>query len=117
MMDAMGVLQHHDAVTGTGKQYVADTYNSILFKAMHQNNQVFASAMGESLLRTVSGLRTNRLWEWCYRENSTYLDCPIAEYEADKLNLVVAVYNPATDPTEQVSIAVPNGKVEVRVWN
>eukprot|EP01083_Nonionella_stella_P296767 1008069_1 len=28
--EAMGILQHHDAVTGTEKQYVADDYGRIL---------------------------------------------------------------------------------------
>lgn len=34
MMDAMGIYQHHDAVTGTAKQYVADDYTHRLYKAI-----------------------------------------------------------------------------------
>jgi len=34
LREAMGVLQHHDAITGTEKQYVADDYARILHEAM-----------------------------------------------------------------------------------
>jgi lysosomal alpha-mannosidase len=31
MMDVVGVTQHHDAATGTGKQHVADDYARLIF--------------------------------------------------------------------------------------
>lgn len=31
MLDALGIYQHHDAVSGTAKQYVADDYNYKMF--------------------------------------------------------------------------------------
>ena len=37
MLDEMGIYQHHDAATGTAKQYVADDYATRLFKAMQKN--------------------------------------------------------------------------------
>ena len=34
MLDSMGVYQHHDAVSGTAKQHVADNYNFHLSKSV-----------------------------------------------------------------------------------
>lgn len=40
MLDKMGVYQHHDAATGTAKQYVANDYAYNLFKALQSNKEV-----------------------------------------------------------------------------
>lgn len=34
MKDAMGIMQHHDAVTGTEKQHVAEDYALLLHKGV-----------------------------------------------------------------------------------
>lgn len=36
MKDAMGIMQHHDAVTGTEKQHVADDYAMLLHKGKEE---------------------------------------------------------------------------------
>ena len=41
MFDSMGSYQHHDAVTGTAKQAVADDYSYLLSKSMDTSNAVF----------------------------------------------------------------------------
>jgi hypothetical protein len=56
-------------------------------------------------------------WEWCFRENSTYLDCPVSEYE-DDTNMMVAVFNPATNgPTDYISFPLKHGHYSVSVFN
>jgi hypothetical protein len=47
MMDQMGINQHHDAVTGTGKQAVADDYNLRLFNGMESNNNIYSIVLDE----------------------------------------------------------------------
>lgn len=44
--EAMGVMQHHDAVTGTEKQLVADDYSRILYKSMHYAEKMISEAIG-----------------------------------------------------------------------
>jgi len=50
MLDALGVNQHHDAATGTGRQHVADDYAWMLFKAMQSNNILYTKLIEEEAL-------------------------------------------------------------------
>jgi hypothetical protein len=115
-MDALGVLQHHDAATGTAKQAVADNYNSRLFKGMQANNQLFARVINELTKSLLPSLTTKESWQWCVRENSTYLDCPTAEYPQNS-NILVAAFNPATNKSDYLEFPVRHGNYDVAVYN
>lgn len=43
--EAMGVMQHHDAVTGTEKQLVADDYARILYENIQQGTKIISEAI------------------------------------------------------------------------
>lgn len=43
--EAMGILQHHDAVTGTEKQHVADDYARILHRSMENGQRLASDAL------------------------------------------------------------------------
>lgn len=49
MMDVMGIEQHHDAITGTGKQRIADDYALRIFKGMEANNEVYNRLLAEKV--------------------------------------------------------------------
>lgn len=58
--DAMGVLQHHDAITGTEKQHVADDYTKTISKAKANSNKVYANLLKDRL-RSETGIQTTNL--------------------------------------------------------
>jgi hypothetical protein len=42
MMSVVGIIQHHDGITGTAKQHVADDYMNRIAKGIAQTNPVYA---------------------------------------------------------------------------
>lgn len=42
MMDVVGVVQHHDAITGTAKQLVADDYSRRVYEGMQVTRQAYS---------------------------------------------------------------------------
>lgn len=111
-MDVVGVVQHHDAVTGTGKQHVADDYARQIFKGLENTNPVYAQAI--NFWADKVGFVAND-WQWCLRYNSTYADCPIADYaDGDSFKMLIAVHNPANLATKISQIAVPHGNLLVK---
>jgi len=47
MIDALGISQHHDAITGTEKQAVADNYAQMLATAHKINDMEYSIMMDE----------------------------------------------------------------------
>lgn len=117
MFDNLGIVQHHDAVTGTARQHVADDYSRRLYNAMDGNNEEFFEIIGDKVFG-MSGIESNEKWVDCLRTNSTYRDCPIS-YHVSKSNLTmtVAAYNPSTIDINTVEIAIPNHNYTVKVWD
>ena len=51
MFDAMGVFQHHDAITGTDSQFVDQDYVLHLWRAMQENKRVTTGLLQDALYR------------------------------------------------------------------
>ncbi|XP_059486976.1 lysosomal alpha-mannosidase-like [Neocloeon triangulifer] len=87
LREAMGVLQHHDAITGTEKQYVANDYAKILDMAIKKCDETNSEHLN-LLVKLVSSDEDVEL-EKCPLLNIS--KCSISEKEE---SFVVTVYNP-----------------------
>lgn len=92
LLNAMGIMQHHDAITGTAKQAVADRYAQILDDAVTQNNDLYSSLVGDKA--TAAGLDASLKWSTCTVTSTTPIDCGITS-DAGQTWMITA-QNPST---------------------
>ncbi|XP_073018225.1 probable alpha-mannosidase At5g13980 isoform X1 [Primulina eburnea] len=115
LADALAIVQHHDAVTGTEKQHVAHDYAKRLSIGYKESEEVVATALGcmtQASTSECKSLVTN--FKQCPLLNISY--CPPTEVDLSLgKKLVVLVYNPmGWKRTEIVRIPVVNDNVNVR---
>ncbi|XP_058821191.1 lysosomal alpha-mannosidase-like isoform X3 [Topomyia yanbarensis] len=99
LRDAIGVMQHHDAITGTEKQHVADDYARMLHTAFE--------ACGENTneaLKDMTKTTTDMKFESCHLLNIS--QCAVSE---TKETFVVTLYNPMGHSTYQYARLPVNG--------
>jgi hypothetical protein len=104
MLDSMGIYQHHDAVTGTAKQYVADDYTLRHVKAIKANVDQYGKMINRLTYRSTGVSAT--YWSQCQVSNGTYLDCPVADHINQ--TFVMAVQNPSLQTQYYQKVKVPH---------
>ncbi|XP_054795120.1 probable alpha-mannosidase At5g13980 isoform X1 [Prosopis cineraria] len=115
LADALAIAQHHDAVSGTEKQHVANDYSKRLSIGYKEAEQLVASSLA-CLVESVS-------FPGCQNPVTKFQQCPLMNVsycppsEVDLIqgkNLVVVVYNSlGWWRNEVVRIPVTNGDVTV----
>ena len=92
MLNALGIMQHHDAITGTAKQAVADRYAQILDEAVTQNNGLYSNLIGEKA--AAAGLSSHLDWSACTVTSTTPMDCGLTSSIGQ--TWMVTAQNPST---------------------
>ncbi|PSN38670.1 Lysosomal alpha-mannosidase [Blattella germanica] len=106
LREAMGVLQHHDAISGTEKQAVAEDYAKTLSIAIDEAHQGVVSALSK-LMGNESGDLNLR--------SCMYLNISKCEVTENETNFVVTVYNPlSSNISHYVRFPVKPGQYEIR---
>ncbi|XP_022879255.1 probable alpha-mannosidase At5g13980 isoform X1 [Olea europaea var. sylvestris] len=116
LADALAIAQHHDAVTGTEKQHVANDYAKRLSMGYVEAEKVTSSSLA-CLVDSISctrGRNAKTEFQQCPLLNISY--CPPSEIDiSDGKNLIVVVYNALGWKREDViRIPVTNEDVTVR---
>jgi lysosomal alpha-mannosidase len=83
---AMGVMQHHDAITGTEKQDVANDYTSMLYKGIAKTQDSISKIISDLLKKKDSAV--DLALSTCLLANVTICDA------SNKDKFLVAVQNP-----------------------
>lgn len=78
MMDVVGVTQHHDAVTGTANQHVANDYHRLIFKAIGAAQDAYFEII-DRVANSVGIESSDGQWEICKHTDGSYKDCPIED--------------------------------------
>lgn len=107
LREAMGIMQHHDAVTGTEKQKVANDYSRILHKAMRgcgANTKVVLNALTAPNESNKSFSELPFEFKTCYALNIS--TCEVSE-DTDKF--VVTLFNPLAHSNFQYVRVPVNG--------
>lgn len=132
LQETLGILQHHDAVTGTCKQYVNDDYSRMLAFAMkkahhslvtsvakiveHNNNMQRQQSGSIGQMQQMSPIDTFIMKGehiFCSSLNASH--CQISEKLDRFEKLLIHAYNPASHTVQHyVQIPVRDGRFAVR---
>ncbi|XP_048333920.2 probable alpha-mannosidase At5g13980 [Ziziphus jujuba] len=113
LADALAIAQHHDGLTGTEKQHVADDYAKRLSIGYAESEKVVAASLA-SLTDLASKTDSKTMFQQCPLLNVSY--CPPSEADlSEGKDLVIVVYNPLGWKREDVvKIPVTNENLVVR---
>nr|XP_023026878.1 lysosomal alpha-mannosidase-like isoform X2 [Leptinotarsa decemlineata] len=101
LREAMGVMQHHDAITGTEKEHVAHDYSRILAKGMDECNFITASALSKLVAPEEKLFVNDEPAPVIPFETCPLLNVSQCGFTEKNNGFVVTVYNPLSRPVSK----------------
>lgn len=114
LRNQMGVMQHHDAITGTEKQHVADDYHRELTASIVACGENTKSSLNQLTINKTAAEASEVKHEFQFNTclNLNISDCSVSETSQ---KFMVTVYNPLAHITNQyVRFPVGGNNYEVR---
>jgi len=109
LQESLGILQHHDGVSGTCKQFVNNDYVRMLSESIGKVEQ---SIIDSLKALTTSGQDISQTQIFCHQLNIS--ECSITEKMNVGSNLIMSVYNPLAHPINHfIRIPVEDGEYKV----
>ncbi|KAK2580291.1 hypothetical protein KPH14_012534 [Odynerus spinipes] len=108
--EAMGVMQHHDAVTGTEKQLVANDYARLLYESVFNGENIAAKSLNKWSAKTNDGQLDSKIYS-CLE-----LNVSSCAYTETNPSFIVQVYNPLSRPVSTYVRLPVAGRV-YHVWD
>jgi len=118
----IGVTQHHDAVSGTAKQFVTDDYYKRLYQAMSKMTDIAFTALNLDIkalfVDTTKDHSTNGVsgfpekLELCDLQDPYTTDCISKSMNANQ-SALIAVYNPSDNSSKVHKVPIADEKVTV----
>lgn len=123
LQETLGILQHHDAVTGTCKQFVNDDYSRMLAHAMKKAHHSLVTSVAKIIehnqrqpsqqMSTIDNFIMKGEHIFCSSLNASH--CQISEKLDRFEKLLIHTYNPASHTVQHyVQIPVRDGRYIVR---
>ncbi|XP_044001802.1 lysosomal alpha-mannosidase-like isoform X1 [Aphidius gifuensis] len=106
LREVMGVMQHHDAVTGTEKQHVAEDYARLLHESIVKSSDIISDA----ILKIASKNNTSNTYEDTKFYSCLLLNTSTCTVSEDSKKFVVTLYNPQSNPVSSYIRIPVNGK-------
>ena len=105
MQDTLGVMQHHDAITGTSTTRVADDYHRMITEALNNNTLLYSQAIVQHFENYLGlNISNNGTWMQCLGEANNFYDCPITDMDTE---MNILVQNPSGISISHATILVP----------